>query len=927
MKYFRYRLLNLIKSAEKLQDRPKLFNYLKSSIEFEMLLFYSANIDVFKGNNLLKLHSPGAILYLCERLVDTKSSENDIFSPFELFTDLVRNPEAHGTFKNEDFYDLNIPQLMEIYKKIENSHFYKKTNAPTCQLIIVDDKKHVYIYNEDFPNSIWNYELPEEITPKSTLLQIREKTNFKYIRISPYINFLIIDNAEHPVKVYLFNEAMKQKENVGAAKFINLFNTLDVISLNCEEFKSKSLNEGIIKTSDKGVTYNAFVLESKDSSFFFDNLAIRQSITEFLFDNESNVVSWLCGEGGVGKTATIQYVCTQLLSEDKSNEKTFDYIIFFSAKNRRYDYVKQVIDSNFSYLKDFKGDYASFLTLLSNFDFLRSSSSEDTITKLIICGEKVLIIIDDFETFSEKDRECFLDLFLRLKRNHKVIITTRMKKNKPEYIINMDKYDSKRSFQFLKEVLRKPLKSKNGSHIYGLLEMSKNTSEIIENVYQLTSGRPLFIYQLAHVLCEAGHIGLIGSLPKLDTVEQAIVFLYDNIHMLLQSNCAKETFCVISLLTTPENMKNSISKLDFVLNYSEEEFQDALDELVQLQIVIRFTEENKQMDLFQIYSNSREIREYMRNQFNMLPVEKQEHFKKRYDQINVYGIDNTYDAFIANILSKKSVYSVSEKVDILSKFILLEKKCPIVLKLRLIIDLLKGNENFESKNDSLKMYKFYKENMNEFIFSKKFILKFVEVCNRLCEETNNFKFLSSAIKFIIEHNSIMNYYVKNNLTMSSDNQALLADNINHEFLFIRDFLKFSLKYENYLIDRALDNDLFIGLEEYYLNRYRKLIRRVSLLLNKFIKQDYKTYAGSEKTLILEVLKYYTSICSEVYDCERVIIIFGIYNEFRGTKNDFYRQMIGFYNSASTFIYSYNTNPYYYEGIFKEYFDTRSESDT
>ena len=134
----------------------------------------------------------------------------------------------------------------------------------------------------------------------------------------------------------------------------------------------------------------------------------------FLKTNKSTVFSTVWGHGGVGKTAAIQRVCEALLNEDR---KTFDYIVFISAKDRRFNYHKGMIES----VSGGVDSYESAIRYLNNVVFCNDSSDPEAIINF---NGKILVILDDYETFSQEEKAKIVSFIKTLNiDHHKVVIT------------------------------------------------------------------------------------------------------------------------------------------------------------------------------------------------------------------------------------------------------------------------------------------------------------------------------------------------------------------------------------------------------------------------------------------------------------------------------------------------------------------------
>lgn len=86
----------------------------------------------------------------------------------------------------------------------------------------------------------------------------------------------------------------------------------------------------VIDDGVKRKSYNGTVINSFTNNYTkYIDVGLTSKILNFLTQNNSSVYATLWGHGGVGKTASIQYVCNMLC---QSREKKFDYIVFYQLK-------------------------------------------------------------------------------------------------------------------------------------------------------------------------------------------------------------------------------------------------------------------------------------------------------------------------------------------------------------------------------------------------------------------------------------------------------------------------------------------------------------------------------------------------------------------------------------------------------------------
>ena len=301
-------------------------------------------------------------------------------------------------------------------------------------------------------------------------------------------------------------------------------------------------------------------------------------------DGKSSVAAILWGHGGVGKTATIQSVCDDF---SNSERKFFDYVIFLSAKDRIYN----IHTGDVNDITDRVVNYHDLLASINNLIFDTSLSNTSEIEKEFInFQQKILLVIDDYESFSKEDKSKINDLITKLNINHhKVVITTRSANIKIGEEFQTNELNKSDTIEFLKHII----KNENLIPI-NILKKLESKAEIIHSI---TSGRPIFIMQLAYIIAARGIDVALKFDIKSDS--KAVDFLFGRIFDYL-SNQAKELFAIISLLVTTNNLSNILHKAQFILNmeFDNTGFYNAVNELIKLKI-IKLDEEEK---IFEVYS-------------------------------------------------------------------------------------------------------------------------------------------------------------------------------------------------------------------------------------------------------------------------------------------------------------------------------------
>jgi hypothetical protein len=394
----------------------------------------------------------------------------------------------------------------------------------------------------------------------------------QYHQISPFIKINEIDDF------YIFS--FIEDKLASRAMFNQLIKT------NREYFTVDELVGGGMEIDEARVKApNGTIINSFENNYkkYIDTAIVRK-LVKFLKENTSTVFSTVWGHGGVGKTASIQRVCEFLLSEER---KVFDYITFVSAKDRKFNYHTGVIER----ITGGVDSYDSAIRYINNIAFSTDSSDPSEIIKF---QGKMLIIIDDYETFNPSEKEKLLEFIKSLDiRHHKVVITTRSASNITGEEIEVKELSPSESLSFFDSVLENEL-----SIDPSLYKKDKNVDHLSESIHSLTSGRPLFIFQSALIYGESGSIQTMLE-SHINTGKSAIEFLYGRIIEYLSSS-ARKLFGAMGLLTSEGDLSNLLSKLQYILNMEKDEhsFEKAVEELVKLKIIT--VVDNK---YFKVYSS------------------------------------------------------------------------------------------------------------------------------------------------------------------------------------------------------------------------------------------------------------------------------------------------------------------------------------
>ncbi len=597
----------------------------------------------------------GTIVSVCRTL----DVQREIFSVKHIYQSINDYPDLRNKKIGHGFiFEDAIESSNQEYEKLYNSLMETSNCFFDCDkdFVIVEKRnENIYLGIKFCSNGdIRPWSLPLEmadLVEKNLYIQYKND----YFCVSP---FILIENDGDNIYIY----AKTVEKLIGRIHYNQLVNTGTVDRI-WEPFSNLSvLNDGMKIKSVNGTIRNIY----NNNFTTYIEVGIQSQILGFLKKNRSSVCATLWGHGGIGKTATIQNVCDCLFNEA---QKTFDYIVFISAKDRRYNYYKGIIeDVNTSFSK-----YSDVIQFLNKIIFEEESIDEKRIQDY---DGKMLLVLDDFETFAKEEAKRLSDFITSLDINHhKVVVTTRSANLSLGFEIKTNELDISQTYNFLEELIRNEGITLSTEDRNLLLEPT-----IRERVHEITSGRPLFIYQLGHIIGREGVKKALNQDIKKDT--PAVEFLYGRIYDYLSSK-AKDLFVIMSLLVTKDDLTNVLEKAQYIINLEndDESFYSAVEELKKLKIVKITDDENQ---YFEVYS--REILEMMTKHFSMRDATFIKNCNRRRTQVNKDKKANIEQSLLDNANSSRLVKSEIETTD-LYKQILNRTTCPPEIKIQAIFNL------------------------------------------------------------------------------------------------------------------------------------------------------------------------------------------------------------------------------------------------
>ena len=602
MDYITEKLKERIRLAKASSNVKDLIQYSNTLIQYYLFetfaILYNSDINISERSlNKQKLLRPslGTMLELSRNL----NNQHGIFKKWKeleiVFSKFIELRNNSGQGHGFDFTHDNQSQVDEynsIISQIEknDSLLRQKYNMVCVQVFDglnykgINYSSNGRIVPWSIPKSgSFNFEIGDVyLQGTSGFLESLFDNVISYHKISP---FLKIDHDDF----WLFQSI--REPLTGAIKYNNIFKTSQSV-FEYLPFK----NFGLIATeefSERQISLNGTIRNNYDINFkefisIYDKDSFAEEVYDFL-KSKSSAVATIWGHGGVGKTATLQFISEKIfLNERKDLEKKnlyFNYIIFLSAKDRRYDYISGKIDTiEGEKLTDFSG----FILKLNEVIFNTSSTDENKIIDDFI--DRALIIIDDFETFNYEEREKILAFLDKLDVNrHKVIISSRLTTTTGREI-EKGELNEDDTIKFLKAILVNHFK-------HDISQFDFTETQTIYNIYKITSGRPLFIFHFAYLLLQNQNIEEITNLDIKNT-KAAIEFLYGRLYSYLDSE-AKILYKALGYVVSKSDLLCPVGNIQYLIGMDNSKFQKCILLLEKLRIITL----SESRDTLSIYSS------------------------------------------------------------------------------------------------------------------------------------------------------------------------------------------------------------------------------------------------------------------------------------------------------------------------------------
>ncbi|MGD6776352.1 NB-ARC domain-containing protein [Sutcliffiella horikoshii] len=683
-------------------NTSKYMNLLRQRIDY--VLFFSLayvwdknsdNIDFQEFSKIVEtLHkmSIGKLVDTIRKLDESK----EIFINKNVNMDLNSYPNfrnenhGHGYIVDEKVHELAL-ELDRIYSVfIDNIPLFKKN----VDIIFVTKHESGVITGLRFP--IETNGLPVRWSCNKQAFNCEEPyigrcfallDTGEYIKLSPFIH---LENEGDDRFIFVSLE----EKLTGKIKYAQLLRTNNNYFKEWNELK----NIFIVQNKHRRISANGTIMnvfENNYKEYIQTNVQIDKELNDFLLKDKSSVCCTIWGHGGVGKTALIQHIATNLFNQQR---KKFEYIIFASAKDSKYNPVTGKIEEIVDNVRTFEDVIFTISSTLFdlNVEYEQFSDQVAEYVELIQNHRsKCLIIIDDFETFNDIEKKKLYDFIQRLNINfHKVVVTTRVKNRVIGLEIATSEFDEKVS----KEFLLKIVEFEYNTHLKQIADIVSDTKKM-SFIYKATSGRPIFLYQFAHLFVQYGF--RMQDFEKLAKSENAQSFLYDRLYDYLSEH-GRNLFVYIPQIISKENLSFNQTVLEYLVANIElrSNINEEIEELTNMRIILVDSAK-----IYRVYSD--EILRIMEDYY----IKRDEKFRASVQKLKQsLGETNFQGDVYEKLLYKADKRRRSENEENIMKLyreLLDSPKCSMEIKQKAIKNVTGHFETINNPRKSLELYKEY----------------------------------------------------------------------------------------------------------------------------------------------------------------------------------------------------------------------------
>lgn len=337
----------------------------------------------------------------------------------------------------------------------------------------------------------------------------------------------------------------------------------------------------------------------------------RKKIIQYLNSEKFPVIT-ITGSGGVGKTSLALKVIQDIT--EKPDNKIFEAIIWLSAKENKLS------DLGIEDIEPSLKNYDEFLdTIIELFGFSDQIASENVeekeklVNSIIELTSKMLIVIDNLETITDQRIINFiLDASIKIK----FLITSRKGLGQLERRHELRELKAKEAVYLFRQLSK-------DKQLPSLITLPEDT---IKNYVSKVSFYPLAIKWVVGQVARGKDINkIINSIHSSES--DISKFCYEQIFGTLNSASQKIMFTLSLTDDTP-----TASILQYVVELEESEFEDAIEDLILVSLVIPEQYQNDKKEISTKYTLLPLTKGYTRIQLSK-NISLREELKNRINQV------------------------------------------------------------------------------------------------------------------------------------------------------------------------------------------------------------------------------------------------------------------------------------------------------
>jgi len=361
----------------------------------------------------------------------------------------------------------------------------------------------------------------------------------------------------------------------------------------------------------KGIINNLPVPDYEYEGGFVGREDDRRKIIQYLKSEKYPVVT-ITGSGGVGKTALSLKVVQDVT--EKADTSIFEAIIWLSAKeNKLSDIGIEEIEPS---LKSFEELLDTIIELFDFSDDLINNSIEEKeklVDTIIELTNKVLIIIDNLETITDPE---IINFILNAPLKIKFLITSRRGLGQLEIRHELKELKAKEAVYLFRQLA----KDKQLVHLQNLPD------ETVKSYVGKVSCYPLAIRWMVGQVARGRDINKI--IDSIHSKESDIAkFCYEQIFSTLNFDSQRIMYTLSLMDNSP-----TASILQYVVELDETQFEDAIEELILISLIIPEQYQNEKKEISTRYTLLPLTRGYTRIQLSK-NITLRESLKNRINQV------------------------------------------------------------------------------------------------------------------------------------------------------------------------------------------------------------------------------------------------------------------------------------------------------